>query len=233
MRSYGHLQRFVSLAFAVLLLLAGCGPSGSTPANRPAATGGGSSSSPEGGVDQLIGEYMPPLEGGKLEVAPPKGWSFGRAGNDYLVGFHPSSSSLNDLPRILISVEASPFSGVDELQAANAKQVVQAVQATLAGDQLKSPAAAVTLGGRTWIEHVGLGKSRNALVARQVLQTVVGGRLYKIRLEVFDRHFDNQRKNGYAVAASAKFNTSPSPLDGDVEPVVPAGDLPLDTDSDN
>jgi hypothetical protein len=232
MRSYGHLQKFVSLAFAVLLLLAGCGPSGST-GNRRASSGGDSATSPDGGIEQLIGEYMPPLEGGKLEVAPPKGWSFSRAGNEYLVGFHPSSSSLSDLPRILVSVEASPFAGVDELQAANAKQVVQAVQATLAGDQLKSPAAAVTLGGRTWIEHVGLGKSRNALVARQVLQTVVGGRLYKIRLEVFDRHFDNQRKNGYAVAASAKFNASPSPLDGDLEPAVPAAELPPDTDSEN
>jgi hypothetical protein len=232
MRSYGHLQTFVLLTSGVVLLLAGCGPSGST-GNRPASSGGGSATSQDGGIEQLIGEYMPPLEGGKLEIAPPKGWNFSRAGNEYLVGFHPSSSSLSDLPRILVSVEASPFAGVDELQAANTKQVVQAVQATLASDQLKSPAAAVTLGGRTWIEHVGLGKSRNALVARQVLQTVVGGRLYKIRLEVFDRHFDNQRKAGYAVAASAKFNTSPSPLGSDLEPAVPAAELPLDTDSDN
>ncbi len=231
MKSYEQLQSFVWVAFVAVLLFPGCGPSGSTSGNRSASSASGSASVSESGVEQLIGEYMPPLEGGKLEIAPPKEWNFSRAGSEYLVGFHPSDSSLNDLPRILISVEASPFAGIDDLDASNAEQVVQAVKATLGDDQTKSPPAAVTLGGRTWIEHVGLGKSRNALVARQVLQTVVGGRLYKIRLEVFDRHFGNQRKAGYAVAASAKFNTSPS---GDAaEPVEPAIDAPLEPDAEN
>lgn len=231
MKSYGQLQSFVWVALATIVMLSGCGPSGSTSGNRSASSAGGSAGVSDSGFEQLIGQYMPPLEGGKLEIAPPKEWNFSRAGSEYLVGFHPSDSSLNDLPRILISVEASPFAGVDDLQASNAEQVVQAVKATLASDQMKSPPTAVTLGGRTWIEHVGLGKSRNALVARQVLQTVVGGRLYKIRLEVFDRHFGNQRKAGYAVAASAKFQTSPS---GDAaEPAVPAIDAPPEPDSEN
>jgi hypothetical protein len=207
--------------FGNLLWLAGCGPGGSTP-DRSAATSNGEPNVAESAdVDLLIGDYMPPLEGGTLELAPPKNWSFSRAGSDYLVGFHPAGSTVNDLPRILISVQPSPYDGIEELQATNAQQLVQSIQETLDSDQLKSPAAIVTLGGRTWIEYVGLAKNRGTLVARQVLQTVFDGRLYQVRLEVPDRDFDNQRAAGLAAAASARFLQVPEtrdPADPDSSP---------------
>jgi hypothetical protein len=216
MYRYRQWKQFVVPFTLLLPWLAGCGSSRPAPEQQTGLEEGASAFTAE--FEQLIGEYMPPLEDGRLEIAPPKDWSFSRAGAEHLVGFHPVNATLNDLPRILISAAPSPFDGVDELSATNAQQVVQAIQATLASDQLKSPAAAVALGGRTWIEYVGLAKSRGSLVARQTLQTVVDGRLYQVRLEVLDRHFANQRQAGYAVAASARFGQASGSLpDSDPE----------------
>lgn len=218
---------------ALVVLVLGCGPSGPAPSQR-SGTRAGSDSAASGGelapvsvaeAQRLVGEYMPPLEGGALLIATPKGWDFGRAGSEYLVGFHPANASLNDLPRILISAEDSAYAGIDDLNSSNARDFVQTLTDALGDEPQRLPATAVTIGDRTWVEHVALRKSRNALVARQILETVVDGRLYKIHLEVFDREFARYRTTAYAVAASAEFEQDSSepkatPETSSVEPAV-------------
>lgn len=189
----------------VLCCLVGCGPGGPSPTPQES-----SNTANEFDYSLLIDGYMPPLEGGRVELAPPKDWVFSRAGKEYLVGFHPSGSTLNELPRILISVQASPFDGVQDLNPTNAPAVIQSITESSSEGQFKSPPTLVGLGGRTWIEFVGLGRSRNTLVAQQNLQTIVEGRLFQIRLEVADRLFENHRHHGYAVAATAKFSQTPA-----------------------
>ncbi len=215
-----------SMAWGLLLCwLAGCGSGG--PAEPPAESADASTTFD---YSKLVDAYMPPLEGGRLELAPPKDWVFSKAGSEYLVGFHPSGRTLNDLPRILISVQPSPYEDVQDLDPTNAPPVVQAIKESLPDDQLKSPPSLVGLGGRTWIEFVGLGRSRGTLVARQNLQTIVEGRLLQVRLEVADAQFDQHRHQGYAVAATAKFLQAPAEttvldpvdeLDPSEEPSVP------------
>ena len=201
------------VALALLCSLPGCGPSDSSPTRTPQA--GSAPSTATSGEDapkipladlrQKIAEYMPPLEGGALLIAPPKGWDFSRAGSDYLVGFHPANASLNDLPRILVSAEDTPYAGIENLDADNAQDFAQQVASTLSGEELRSRPRVVTLGDRVWVEHVALRKSRNTPAPRQVLQTVVNGRLYKIILEAFDREFSRLRDSAFAVAATAQF----------------------------
>jgi hypothetical protein len=193
----------------LLCWLAGCGSGG--PSEPPAESTDGSATFE---YSQLIDAYMPPLEGGRLEVAPPKDWVFSKAGSEYLVGFHPPGSTLNDLPRVLISVQASPYENVQDLTPTNAPPVVQSISESLSDDQIKSPPTLVGLGGRTWIEFVGRGRSRGTLVARQNLQTIVDGRLFQVRLEVADTQFDHHRHQGYAVAATAKFLPAPAETAG-------------------
>ena len=118
-------QSVLSLAL-LLPWLIGCGPSRPV-SERPIAKDEGDGNAATVEFEQLIGDYMPPLEDGRLEIAPPKNWGFSRAGTEYLVAFHPANATLNDLPRILISVEPPPFEGVDQLQASNSQQVVQAI----------------------------------------------------------------------------------------------------------
>ncbi len=189
----------------LLCCLVGCGPNGpsTAPDESPIA-------SSEFDYTQMIDGYMPPLEQGRLELAPPKDWVFSRPGSDYLVGFHPSGSSLNQLPRVLISVQESPFDPIQDLNPTNASSVIQSITESLSEGQFKSPPALVGLGGRTWIEFVGLGRRRGTLVARQYLQTIVEGRLFEVRLEVADRNFEAHRHQGYAVAATAKFSQPPA-----------------------
>lgn len=219
--------------YCLLLLCTGCGPAASSKSS-PAPEGGSADGVPAADasaeLESLIGMYMPPLEGGAVEVAAPKDWEWGRAGSNYLVGFHPVGASLNDLPRILLAADDSPWPGIEEVDSTNAADFVQQVAEKLKDDQLRSPAAAVTLGGRTWCEHVELRKSRETLVARQVLQTVVNGRLYSIRLEVFDRQLSGYRNTARAVAASCRFSTPAAAATGDDpatdSPASPLGEQP-------
>ncbi|TVS20730.1 MAG: hypothetical protein EA424_02485 [Planctomycetaceae bacterium] len=195
-----------SLAWGLVLCwLAGCGSGG--PSEPPAESADASTTFD---YSQLVDAYMPPLEGGRLELAPPKDWVFSKAGSEYLVGFHPSGRTLNDLPRILISFQPSPYEDVQDLHPTNAPPVVQSIKASIPDDQLKLPPSLVGLGGRTWIEFVGLGRSRGTLVARQNLQTIAEGRLLQVRLEVADAQFDQHRHQGYAVAAAARFLQTPA-----------------------
>lgn len=195
-----------SLAWVLLLCwLAGCGAGGPS---EPLAESADASTTFD--YSQLVDAYMPPLEGGRLELAPPKDWVFSKAGSAYLVGFHPSGRTLNDLPRILISLQPSPYEDVQDLHPTNAPPVVQSIKESIPVDQLKNQPSMVGLGGRTWIEYVGLGRSRGRLVARQNLQTIVEGRLLQVRLEVADTQFDQHRHQGYAVAAAARFLQTPT-----------------------
>jgi len=166
-------------------------------------------------LQSKIGDYMPPLEGGKLEIAAPRGWVFSRAGKEYLVGFHEKDSSLNNLPRILVSAEDSPFPGITNVDDSNISDLVAKVSTSLAGKELKEPVAPVTLGNNYCARFVVFAKKGNAVVAQQTLKTVAGGRLYTIRLDVHAPQFSRFEQAAYAVVASMKFSgtatSSPPP----------------------
>jgi len=196
----------------VCITIAGCGQDGD---NKGGSSSGGGASGIAGysaeDLTKHIGEYMPPLEGGKLEIAAPRGWVWSRAGSDYLVGFHKEDSSLNNLPRILVAVEDSPFSGLTDANKENLGQLVKLVSESVDATKLKGPVQPIILGNTACARYVDMRKRTNALVARQTLQTVVKGRLYTIRLEAYDREFTKHCDMGYAVAASMKFSASETP----------------------
>lgn len=193
---------------AVCAAIFGCG--GTDDANR-AGDGGGRA----GGVARIsaedlrhcIGHYMPPLEGGALKIAAPSGWVWSRAGSDYLVGFHKEGSSLNNLPRILVTAEDSPSPGLSDVDEENVGQLVTLVLQSVDASKLKGTVEPIILGNTACARYVDLAKRKNALVARQTLETIARGRLYTIRLEAYDREFTKYRDMGYAVAASMEFGS--------------------------
>ena len=84
-----------------LLVLSRCSPARpDAPVREPRAAArqvrlgpGGQGTSDE--LASKIGEYMPPLDGGKLEVAAPKGWDWANPGGEVLVAFKPKDAELN------------------------------------------------------------------------------------------------------------------------------------------
>lgn len=192
--------------------LAGCGQTGDEKGGKAAgkAAGGATGYSVED-LKRNIGEYMPPLERRTLEIAAPRGWDWAPAGAEYLVGFHKKDSSLNNLPRILVTAEDSPFPGISDVNKENVDQLVKLVSESVDATKLKGTVQPIILGNAACARYVDMAKRRNALVARQTLKTVARGRLYTIRLEAYDREFTKYRDMAYAVAASMKFAASGTP----------------------
>ncbi|MBC8869926.1 MAG: hypothetical protein H8E44_10935 [Planctomycetes bacterium] len=218
------------------LAVAGCGKTGDDNGGEGAAAGeaGGTAGFSVEDIEGKIGDYMPTLEGGTLKIAAPREWEWERprgGDSDYLVGFHKKGSLLNNLPRILVTVEDSPFASVSDVNEDNVDQLVALVSQTVDASKLKEAVQPVILGRMACARYVGMAKKRNALVAKQTLITVVGGRAYTIRLEAYDREFTKYRDMGYAVAASMKFSAPGTPgarpeEDGDDATAEPADTSP-------
>jgi hypothetical protein len=175
-----------------------------------------------------IGDYMPPLEGGSLEIASPNGWDWARPGGDYVVGFVPRGSDVNSLPRILVSAEDSPYPDVRRVSKDNLQEFVKTVSDSLAGKKIAEPVRPLVLGENAFACSVTYAKRKNAVVSQQVLETVVAGRQYAVRLEVYERQFDKYRDAAYAVAMSMKFAAG-----GESPPLAtdePGAEEPTDVD---
>ncbi len=207
----GRLGRLMS----VVLVVGGCG--GPAPETPSSGDPGVSVAAPAEEFASRIGTYMPPLEGGRLEIAAPEGWSWVRPGSGYLVGFTPGKASLNDLPRILISTDVPPYPGIEHVDASNIEELVQQVDLTVGGDPLESAPRAIRLGESYWVEYVSLRRSRDVLVNQLVLETVAHGRWYAIRLEVSQGRFGVHRPDALAVGASCRFSSESELQSGQVD----------------
>ncbi len=210
------LGRSAWLLAGLVLFTAGC--AGSGPAGK---TGDGAGGEKAGdALASKMGDYMPPLDGGKLEIAAPKGWDWANPGGGVLVAFKPKDAEINALPRVLLSVADSDFPGIDDVTSSNVEEFVRQVAGSIADQKPKESARAHTLNGRPFARYLVLGKRRNQVVVQQILTTVAGSRVYTLRLEAYQAQFDKYESMLDVIAASMKFT-------GDEEPAaVPPGEVP-------
>lgn len=206
------------LLAGLVVFVAGC--SGNSPTGTAGAGGIKTSDDPV----SKIGEYMPPLDGGKLEIAAPKGWDWANPGGGTLVAFKPKDAEINALPRVLLSVEDSEFPGIDDVTPSNVEDFVRLIGDSVADQKPKEPVRAVTVGGRQFARYLLLGKRRNQVVAQRFLTTVAGGRVYTLRLEAYQAQFDKVKAMLDVIAASMKFAG-----DGEAAAATPAEE-PSDAD---
>lgn len=193
------------LVLAVALLMAGCPGAGTTGGG---AGKGGADAGGKGSADDLaskIGDYMPPLDGGKLEIAAPKGWDWANPGGGVLVAFKPKEAEINSLPRVLLSVADSDVAGIDNVTAENVEAFVRQVSDSLEDPKPKEPVRAVTFGKHHFARYLTFGKRRNQVVVMQSLKTISGGRVYTLRLEAYQHQFDKYKNVLSVIALSMKF----------------------------
>jgi hypothetical protein len=196
---------FISTSLS--LATAGCAPEPAGTAT-PNATPSADSNRNEYQAGDLkigIGEYMPPLENGNLVIASPEDWVWRRPGGDYLVGFVPRDSDMNSLPRILVSADDSPYPDFQRVTKDNMGEFAEVVSNSLADQKLD--VQALLLGENPFCRTVTFAKRKNAVVSRQILETVVAGRRYAVTLEVYQHQFDKYRDAAYAVAMSMRFES--------------------------
>ena len=177
-----------------------------------------------------VGDHLPPLDGGKVEVAAPAGWNTLSRSSKSLASFAKGKAS--ELPRITISAADSPDPAVSELTAENYEQMAAVILKQMqSGDKkpaILEPSLPIYLGDILYLRHVRKAQLSGTPVVIQSLQTIHDGRLYSVELmaeidaarsEEYEASLKKYRDYGYAVAANMKFGGSAAP--GEI-PALPA-----------
>ena len=202
------------LALAACVCVAGCGrrsAPGAAPASDDEAAEPDVPSTKHHPVAELrvkIGTYLIPQDAGLLSVACPQGWEQGSdrssSAQGYLVAFHRKGGSVEELPRILVTAEDTPFPDLNQVQEATLVDFVKAVTRTLGDKTLETPVTPVMAGATTCAAYVEMVKRKSGRGPRLVVMTLAGGRLYTINLDVQEPQFAKYRDAAYAIAASLK-----------------------------
>jgi hypothetical protein len=194
------------------MALAALGCSGGEASGPPAEAPAGIKRRPAAELPK-IGDYQPPLDGGRLEAAPPAGWILTGKARTFLMGFSPAKGKL---PRISINAEDPPAGSPKELTEADAA----ALAARLDGEMRKAKkvlleaSLPIQLGETLFVRHVRQVAVEDAPCVVQSLQTIKNGRLYTVDLVVeidsaraadYEPSLLKYRDFGYAVAANLRF----------------------------
>ncbi len=198
-------HRTAALLLGGALLAGGCGGPGGEPQ-------GGDSGSSDDGLKEIavsdlkigVGEYMPPLDEGRIELALPESWKFLSRHESYVVRFYHVDA--NSLPRILVTVEEDSWDAAPTVSRENVEQFARYVARQLdeKGTKLIEPVKSMMIGPTPCARYVVAGKYHDVAVERQVLKTQLADRLYTIELQVFEGTILRYRDAGYAVAASLR-----------------------------
>lgn len=177
------------LPAAVLSFMPGC----SEPAEVPTP------SSPIRQIDTsslpALGEYAPPVDGGRVEIAGPAGWQLTPRASGYVVRFRASSD--DPYPMILVKAEDS---SVQQLTAEN----VVAFASSLSSDGSAQPTA---VGERMGVLQRKRGKDPNTvdqILERLLFTTVLGGRSYAVELRTRQDRIEEHQEALFAVVAGMR-----------------------------
>ena len=177
------------------------------------ATSGGSAA-PESGVIQRtpttgLSDYLPVLDEGRVEIAPPVGWNVLPRGRNFLARFYKTNR--NGLPRIEVKVEDRQIGDFTTVTADDVEAFARAAAAELE-QQGKSPVEPVIpmlVGDVPCARYVTALKLKmgDATIPaeRQRLLVQHGARLYTIDLSVLPGTVAQSRDAAYAICGGMRF----------------------------
>ncbi len=146
-----------------------------------------------------LGEYTPPLDGGRIEIAGPKGWELVARTKGYVVRFLGSSD--DQYPMILVKAEDATTGPLT-------------TENVVAFAESRAPAQPAVIGPYTGVLQLKRAKEPNTIdriLERLVFTTVVGERTYSLELRTRqDRLQESQDMLFAAVAGMRKIQAEPS-----------------------
>ena len=167
---------------------------------------------PDRTVESLpaLGDYLPPLDNARVEVAPPAGWHVPSRDSRFVVRFTPSPEA--SYPSILLTAE--DHQGIAEVTGENVDAFVREVDAAMNKDGLRRRNRPP--GPRRWFpaKFVGAMYQKRAkvkadmatrMVDRLILETVAAGRKYRLELRTEQGTVDRYRGDLLAVAEGIRF----------------------------
>ena len=156
------------------------------------------------------GDHGPPLDEGRIELAPPEKWHVGSRQSGLVVWYHEFKDA-KLLPQIRVKAEDAPEGAPQDATVEGAKEYAQWVDKWVheqIGDEtLVEPVVPLVLGDNAFGRYVRAGKYKNNPAHRQILVTTLAGRVYIIETIVFAGDLERTRKHvldGYAVGASLR-----------------------------
>jgi hypothetical protein len=157
-----------------------------------------------------LGEYLPPLDGGKIEIAVPEGWKPAPRDSKYVVRFS-SLAAGGGLPRIDVIVEEDNLGGLADLSEENIVEFASAIAQHLdeAGTAVIEPPLPMIIGSvpcARYVSNLKLNVGGGTIVVeRQTLALLHAGRLYKINLSVEVSKLIDSRDAAYAICSAIRF----------------------------
>jgi len=155
-----------------------------------------------------LGSYLPPLDDGRVEVAPPADWYIPPRSSKYL--FMVRQSDSETYPCVLATVE--DFDGFAYLSEKNVGQFAKRRASELGKqpDQVK-PVRIGDLIGITYAKRAKVKGTVSKIVELQYLETVVDGRLYRLQLRAESGTLQKAQPYLYAIAAGLRFPKAERP----------------------
>ena len=164
-----------------------------------------------------LGDYLPPLDGGRIELASPDGWKPAPRDSKYVVRF-VERDSRGGLPRIDVIVEENNLGGFTDVTEANVAEFTAAVAKDLEanGTAVLEPPIPMVIGSVPCARYVSylklkIGAGGTILAERQTLELLHAGRRYKINLLVMPETLLESRDAAYAVCAGIRFPAAAPP----------------------
>lgn len=150
-----------------------------------------------------IGDYLPPLDEGRVELADPSNWQRFPRSKKYLARFYRGMSS--SLPWLIVTADDSPYEGITEVGEDNYQQLLEAVAADVSQrpSLIESPLP-MKIGDNYCVRFVLKASLNKHAAEQQILVTVLGGRRYTIDLQIAKGTMEDYKRAGYAVAASLR-----------------------------
>jgi hypothetical protein len=151
-----------------------------------------------------LGDYLPPLDNDRLELAPPEGWHVPSASSKYVVRVQKSDK--DTYPSVTVTAEDYGGKGVQNVSQENVKEF--AAQVADAVNKDKSAVQPRKIG-----DFVGVAYAKRAKIRQPVtrildvlyLETVVAGRKYRFELRSEEGSLDKDRPYLYAVVNGTRF----------------------------
>lgn len=223
------------MLIAAAVILVGCGkPKSATNSaaapNAPAPTRGSSEAEPGAGASTALAPtelkkvdasgftldgYLPPLDGGRIELAPPADWTPLPRDSEYVVRFYKDSK--NGLPRLEVIVEENNVGGLTDLSEATVTEFTAAVAKEMeaSGVTVIEAPVPMVIGSVPCARIVSKLKLKigagTILVERQTLALLHAGRLYKINLLVEANKLGESKDAAYAVCSGVRFPAAETP----------------------
>jgi len=153
-----------------------------------------------------LGDYMSGLDNGRLDVAPPEGWTLGSRSKGYVVRFLRSDQE--QYPMILVTGE--DYQGPLDVSSDNVEDFARRIKEE---ESVGGPVEPIVVGRFVGVTYRKRGKeprSVNRILERLLVETIVAGRKYGVELRAREGRLDEAKESLFAVVGGIRFSEMPA-----------------------